>query len=274
MKSSCFLFSVLNMAINFAVCAAADFNYQFSIDPDLIDGTNNIITFTDESKGSIEFCARVETVVDDLNNEEVIVSFKKTNFNVNFDLSNASFTGIVAGVVEEDVVTLDQAVDDIITVSACLCDESTFVCIPPEELTAFEQNSFLNLCLKPSASSAEITNFHLELHNYECEFKYNPVTFGPDGWVEDQLTECDAGYDESTNTDVVLSKVLLVAGLFEKGNFVNVLGNTFLSFKNSGLSRKPEFAAYEMEIPIIPTIEDESEEECTGLFGQLMKLLV
>lgn len=90
------LFAMTNAMMNSAVRAATDFNYEFTIDPNKLQASNSIITFTEDSKGSIEFCARVETVVDDLNNEEVIVSFKKTNFNVNFDLSNASFTGIVA----------------------------------------------------------------------------------------------------------------------------------------------------------------------------------
>ena len=267
-SSPFFLLAILNTTTYSAVRAAANFNYQFSIDPNLIDGNNAIVTFTENSKGSIEFCARVETVVDDLNNEEVIVSFKETNFNVNFDLSNVSFNGLTTDIVEEGVGIVEQQVYDIITVSACLCTDSTFTCTAAENIVAADQNTFINVCLKASATSADITNFSLELTNSEVpDFSYDPVKFGTDGWVHDQLTEITTGVDGSIG--VVRSKVWLVAGLFDSGNTVSISGNAFLTFKSTGLARMMDFYGYEMEIPIIKT---ESNEDCAGFFQQIINL--
>ena len=266
------LFAMTNAMMNSAVRAATDFNYEFTIDPNKLQASNSIITFTEDSKGSIEFCARVETVVDDLNNEEVIVSFKETNFNVSFDLSNTTFSGLTTDIVAETVDTVDEQVDGIITVSACLCTNSTYSCTPAGNITAAAQNTFINVCLKASATSTNITNFSLELTNPQVpDFSYDPVKFGTDGWQHDTLTEVTTGVDGDDSFGVVRSKLWLVAGLFDAGNTVNISGNAFLTFKDTGLGRMMEFYGYEMDIPIVET---KSDEDCAGFLGQLMKLLI
>lgn len=265
------LFAMTNAMMNSAVRAAQDFSYEFTIDPNKLEASNsNIISFTEASKGSIAFCARVETVVDDLNNNEVIVSFKETNYNVTFDLSNTTFSGLSTDIVAETVDTVDEQVDGIITVSACLCTNSTYSCTPPGDITAAAQNTFINVCLKASATSTNITNFSLELTNSQVpDFSYDPVKFGTDSWEHDTLTEVTAGVDGDDSFDVVRSKLWLVAGLFDQGNTVNISGNAFLTFKDTGLTRMMKFYEYAMEIQIDPP---KSDEECAGFLGQVMNL--
>ena len=255
--------------MNFAVGQTNDFDYQIELDPGLIE-KSVIVNYGNNgtSSGTISFCALVETTI--LDDKTLTTVNQRTNFNIDFDLTNNSFSGLGTNFVPKPVQDINHTMSNTFSIQGCVCSSSSFSCTTSESEMVVSQDEWLYVCLFPNATAVNITNFNLDLTNPAItDFSYNPVGFGSGEWRHDDLTIVDVG--QVSNIDVVRSKVYLVARLFDSGEAVKISGNVFLSFKGSDSEKKLEFKPYEMLLPINRG-DEEQKPECSGLIGKLLQL--
>ena len=280
----------------FVVRGDGQFYYELEIDKDLITASNELVTFTGETNGTISFCARVDTWLDGLDGD-INVAFKETAYNINFDTSNVGLDGLGGdddyfgnntgggGLIEiippggdgnsttGPTDTFNSTVT-LVKVVGCVCSASSFFCTPRADIQPVGPNSNMHICLSPDSNTVNITNFNLQLVNSAVPFSYQPVEYGTDTWAHDILTTVDEG-QRGNNIDVVRTKLFLVAGLFDSEGSISVSGDVFFSRKNFASSRMMENKGYSLEIEIIPNdLNDEDDDlELLGFFAMLMNLL-
>jgi len=202
------------------------------------------------------------TAFDGLDSVKTNAAFLDTKYNINFDLTNQTFT-VNTTFVANDLLQVNETTNILFDLSACICSDSSFACTAPGSIQPVNQNEWLNVCIKPNVTSVNITNLNLELANPAVAgYSYMPVDFGTGTWRTDDLTTVDTGVD--AGIDVVRAKVFLVERLFEAGNTVVVSGNAFMAVKVG--ARTMEFKPYDLELDI----NTDEEEECSGFFATLL----
>jgi len=260
--------ALLYKATNSVVSAVNLFEFEVDIDHDVLSTPSPLLTFQPggTSAGNIEFCARVETEFTGLDGIEYTVAFQETDYNIAFTMENNTITALNATFVADAVQTVQEDIENVFGISACLCSDTSFACGAVQPI---QQDDWLYVCVQPSANTVNITNFGLTLTNPDVSgFTYVPVAIGTETWRIDDLTTVTTGIEN--NIDVVRAQLYLVADLFDAGDTVTVTGSAVLGFKGSqGSSRTiDDFHSFEFNLPIEPR----EEEECSGFFATLLNL--
>lgn len=226
------------------------FSYDININVTEIDSSSLVIidnstAGTGDSKGTMVFCTRVVTVY---TGKSFDVTFRETNFEMNFDLTNNNFTGFSLEnitIEDKDADNFQTDVDTEFSVNAYLCDD-TYSSIP--STTAYQQNEALKVCLTPSSNFVEISNFEMQMISADGH-TYEPVSYGNQNYDADPLTTVVK--DPSGSTDTLKVTTIIVANMFlGGGTSVDIVGNAFLKFKSSKSVRKNGFTSFRLNVNI------------------------
>lgn len=241
------------------------FNYDIFIDMGLVN-TSALVAFdtsdpsTGNSIGTIQFCTRVLSV---LEVEDLPVSFRRTNFEFDFNMIDGAFSSITVTTVEDpnDVIQQDLANDYVVNVFEC---DNTYNQITPVVLA---QNDDLVLCLQTSDPEVEIQNFAMRIESTEG-YVYHPVSIGTETWSPDPLTVITV---DPSGSGVVQIITKMVVGLFEGVNTeeaFTISGTAFLEF-TQGVARKDEVVVegFQHDVQVKPRCE-----EPTGIIGILLSI--
>eukprot|EP00588_Corethron_pennatum_P003024 CAMPEP_0194298164 /NCGR_PEP_ID=MMETSP0169-20130528/60010_1 /TAXON_ID=218684 /ORGANISM="Corethron pennatum, Strain L29A3" /LENGTH=831 /DNA_ID=CAMNT_0039048119 /DNA_START=231 /DNA_END=2731 /DNA_ORIENTATION=+ len=173
------------------------------------------------SAGTVAFCVKAEALTE----EDISVSFKKSNIKLTFDLTRNNFKVESNGIVENKIDTTEEEVTSTYGVIACRCTAGSYECDKTLPLPNLQQNGLVYACLKPdeNSTSVEITNFNM-IFKQNGDSKYIAVTMTDNGPATTPLS----GITEEGSTFKVVSR--LVTKLFEESSF-NITGNAYLAFK-------------------------------------------
>jgi hypothetical protein len=213
---------------------AADYSIEFNKNT-LSNGDSSLVV-VDEQTGDnkIQFCTMLELLRSE---DNMSMTFKKSKFSLTLDMSAGFFVvsvntnGQDIEVVQEDISMFD--------ISACQCQES-FDC--DDTSVVVEQGSSIGICLMPSSTGVEITNFDLSLA--ANGYTYTPITMNGDDQIIDSTTSI------STNNEVTKITTRLVTNLFQGlSDVVVISGSGILEFeqnkkRNEPTSSTKEFYAY------------------------------
>ena len=250
---------------------ARSFDYDIKINTTEI-GKSNLVTFdnstvgTGDSKGSINFCTRVVTTY---TGKSFDVSFRETNFQMNFDLTNNDFTAFSLddiSISENDAEDFDTDVNTTFSVSAYLCDDALS---PLPISTVYQQNEALKICLTPSSSFVEISNFEMKMTSTDG-YTYNPVSYGNQVYAPNTLTTVVE--DPSGSTDTLKVTTAIVANMFlGGGSSVDITGNAFLMFKSAKATSNTQFVPFKLKVMI--KVDELQEGGCFVKLFQILKVL-
>lgn len=224
--------------------AAPGFNYEIGIDFSKLSSSDYVVFDNgDESQGTVFFCTHVQTFLQSNNDDvgELYLSSLKSNFQVEFNLTDVEFGEYAIGILSETIDDVDEEnFESEFSITACVCDAETAECDSSPEAIAI--NSRVDLCLKPSSDEVEIVNFSLTLENGGV--KYSPITIGASGYNIDDgvLTEVTP-----VSNDLVIDQ-FLIAELFSGDSSISLTGVANLNFV-SGEVRT--FSTFEMNLEII-----------------------
>jgi len=193
---------------------------------------------TDGSTGTVKWCTRITSIEGDLQ-----ISFKETNFMLNYDLTDNQFEILGIGIEEGAPDDFTEDIDSDYEVRACQCMD--FFCMNPEPVS---QNEALVYCIyvwqeqdnMDAILAVEISNFDSKMSAGEMGdddyFEYVPVEFGSTTWEPNELTVVTTQFDGMGN--IVEVRTPVVATFFSLGHEeVNISGNAFLEFIADGAFR-------------------------------------
>mmetsp|Transcript_8532 Transcript_8532/g.18776 ORF Transcript_8532/g.18776 Transcript_8532/m.18776 type:complete len:452 (+) Transcript_8532:258-1613(+) len=178
-----------------------------------------------DSAGTVRFCAKAQLLTED----NLSVSWLKSNFDLNFDLSDNSFAVGGNTLVEFDIDTQAEDIITDYTVEACRCERDSTECIsgiPPP----LQQNGVIFICLYPTSDDVFISNFEMDFIQ-DDSLVMSAVSFGTVSPVANTLA---AILGDGTRY-MVASR--LISQLFQSpSDTFNVTGSAYLEFK--GLSTR------------------------------------
>lgn len=233
-------------------------NEQFIYDIDINQtfvSTSPLVTFENNfnSTGAIAFCTKVSTTYGE-GADEINVSFRKSNFNIDFNMT-ATFGGSFL-ITADNIFETDLDVDSVYSVGLCQCNNS-FSCIT--DASPVQQNDYVSLCLKPNSTDVNISNFNLKM--ISGEYSYEPWSF------ESQSSDL-ATLTSSGNTKKL--DAIVVEGLFEGGgDEVVVSGTAFLEFSGSRRSKKGDLATFRLSFDIEPMEPDCSNGNVFNILNKI-----
>ena len=181
--------------------------------------------YSQESTGSINFCIKIKGQMEITKDESVSVSFRKTNFRLEYDLTRNTFSvtnnNILADTVEETNTIVDTEYK--VVAFRCGTGSSDFDDAEPGTIN---QNELVGICLKPTAPAvvkiSTLDMFFQEQNNTV----YTAATIKPVGPVSQHSVSSDG------QTQRIVSR--LVSKLFENGrDKFDVSGNAYLQFVSS-----------------------------------------
>lgn len=191
--------------------------------------------------GSVKWCTRVTSLEEDLK-----ISFKETNFVLNYDLSDNGYdiTNIGLDVTDPDEFT--DLVDSNYSVEGCQCMD--FFCMLPAPI---KQNEALVYCIYvwQDESNADailavaISNFDSKItageEGDDDYVEYMPVEFGTESWDPNDITSVESSFDDMGNIIEIVTP--MIAAFFANGHdTVDIFGNAFLEFIDTGLVPREE----------------------------------
>lgn len=240
-----------------------DFSYQLGVDPTNIGGNpGGLVTFTGvgnegNSKGRIKFCTRVSSF-----ESSIAVSFRETNFDIGFDLTQNTFSlgDILMQETGPDFISTDVATS--FQVAACQC-KNDFSCYAPNPDPIISQNQNLVICIRPTgpnASAVHVSNFNLIMS--AGSITYSPVGFGPITWNPNAMTDVTVSGDG----DIVKISTSVVADFYINDHTsLQVAGNAFLNFDaGKDTDRNPIYSEFSMSV-------DVENVDGSGCFQTIMK---
>jgi len=241
---------------------SALYSYVVAVDFSKILSSNNVnLENAEKSRGSVQFCAQVSTK---LNDDDLIITSKKTNVSLKFDLTSVELTEVVYNFAAETVQAVEQELENAFKVEVCLCNKDTAGCVTPSPIPT---NAESVLCLKPSDDSVKIVNFSMMVKN--GSFQYNPVSIGANAYI---IANSDLTSVKSVGNNLVVT-MFMVADLLLKGDgtAVTLSGVANLSFtgsKSAGGQPKRNYSFFEVNFEIMADDDvDASEPGCsTGNF--------
>ena len=236
--------------------ASSSFTYNVALDFSLVPSSDHVtLENNDVSVGSVNFCTQLQTQFKSSTGDTLNVTAVKYNYKVKFDLRDVTIETMNV-TVDTEILEEEEEFEDDYTVLACVCSIATAIC--DEQAGTIEQNSRVNICLKPSSNEVKIVNFSLKLESGSTSF--NPITMGGpgDSWsiADPELTSVTP-----VNNDVAIS-VFMIADLYLNGSTsVSVSGLANLGFT---AARKSNYAFFQMDFPIEAV--DEDSDGCLGTF--------
>jgi len=174
------------------------------------------------SQGSLKFCVNAEVL-----SSGTSVSFRKTNINLDFDLTSNSFTvtsnDIEANEIQDTTTTVDVNYD----INAFRCLPTSFEkIVAPGPLL---QNDVVAICLEPnddSKATVDISNLEMNFVQDGSGEKYSVAKYGSDGPKPPGSLSAISRSDQRWK---VVARV--VTALFNSGLSFNVTGNAYLEFR-------------------------------------------
>ena len=209
---------------------SSSFSYAITVDSVLI-ATSSLVDFSSSTEigpssiGTIEFCTRVTSHLDEL--ESVSIYSRLSDWNIGFNIASLDITllGQDVSVADISVTDVDTTTPNTISIAACQCSLSDYSCTS----SSLSNGDVLYFCLKPDTSVVEITNFDLSLSN--GDFSYTPIAIGSGGAqvVSDSLTSIS-----QPSGNIVFIETIMVSNLFEQSsNTVSISGSALLQFSAS-----------------------------------------
>ena len=284
MKASIsFIALVLAYGATSSIVHAQDtFAYQIAVDEVVVNGNSDIIHWdtsdpsSGQSKGTVKFCARVETFMDGLGNTEVATATEEFKIEIPFDLTNDLLD--VGSEVEVNMIDEEDGdLQNFFEVEACRCTEGltddSFTCLSDTDsnMSKLHQNEMLFVCLQPNSTQVNITNFDLSITNEMTAISYKAVDLGPSQWIKDELTtiQTKGVVKEGKTLQSIKIHVLLVPSVFGgDAETLKVSGKALLTLL-SAEARMLELKSFEMDVGII----NEPDDECRNFFSKMLNLL-
>lgn len=242
------------------------FSYHLGLDQTKIGGNaGGLVTFTGvgsegKSKGRIKFCTRVSSY-----ESNIEVSFRESNFDIGFDLTNNIFSLGNVSIQENSPDTFQSNVQSSFQVAACQC-KLDFSCYSTGTNPTIQQDDSLTICLQPTGPNAEvvhISNFNIIMS--AGSYTYSPVGLGPGSWNSDALTLVSTNGSD----DIVKIVTPVVAQFFIQGHdSLDVTGNAFLEYDSSKgeTGQGPVYAGFRLSINMFVN-------NGTGCFQSLFKTI-
>ena len=236
---------------------ANNFSYSVFVNKTLIgQNIGGFVNFIDDgnnsasSKGEISFCTRVSAY-----HLGVHVSYHQLDLKLLFDLTENSFILSTVNIEQNDPSAFSTDVTSSFGVMACQCndDYQCYSTIPAPNPT-INQNENLVMCIYPTstsndASSVQISNFNVGLS--APGVTYDPVAFGPSGWIVDALSIVSL----QSGTETIKISAPVVASFFiQNHQSIDVSGNAFLEYK-SGKNDDLAFTPFQMEVSLARNME-------------------
>lgn len=215
----------------------------------MVNITNSSVS-QGSSVGSLQFCTRVSTHLDDIQ-----VGFYEGNYQLQFDFTNNTFSLAGVGIELNDLDDFSTAVDDSFHIDTCHC--ANFNCIADQTI---QQNDDVVMCITPDGdgdpSVVKIANFNLRMTDTATStLVYDPIIFGASTWDADGLTSVSE--DPTSNT--VMIKTPVIAQFFSAQVLqVDMLGNALLEFTSK--TQAMTFASYGLTFGL--ELPDEDEPGC------------
>eukprot|EP00588_Corethron_pennatum_P033418 CAMPEP_0194347534 /NCGR_PEP_ID=MMETSP0171-20130528/106042_1 /TAXON_ID=218684 /ORGANISM="Corethron pennatum, Strain L29A3" /LENGTH=884 /DNA_ID=CAMNT_0039114797 /DNA_START=78 /DNA_END=2732 /DNA_ORIENTATION=+ len=174
------------------------------------------------SQGSLKFCVNAEVL-----SSGTSVSFRKTNINLDFDLTSNSFTvtsnDIEANEIQDTTTTVDVNYD----INAFRCLPTSFEkIVAPGPLL---QNEVVAICLEPnddSKATVDISNFEMNFVQDGSGVKYAVAKYSTGGPEPSGSLSVISRSDQRWK---VVARIVTV--LFNSGLSFNVTGNAYLEFR-------------------------------------------
>mmetsp|Transcript_13743 Transcript_13743/g.27433 ORF Transcript_13743/g.27433 Transcript_13743/m.27433 type:complete len:390 (+) Transcript_13743:90-1259(+) len=190
-----------------------------------------VVGNSQDSKGSINFCIKIEGNIFVTDDETLSVSFRKTNVRLDYDLTDNTFSVTNNAISADAIKETNTTVDTVYEVDAFRCGtgSSDFIDITATAGT-INQNDLVGICLKPKTPAVvEISTFDMFFRQNDSKV-YTAATLkqaGPEaGAVSQYLVSSDK------QTHKIVSR--LISNLFKnEGDKFNVDGNAYLQFVSS-----------------------------------------
>jgi hypothetical protein len=188
-------------------------------------GSDSAVTFTGDAKstGNVKFCTRVTAT----EGTDLDVTFRETNFELEFSMTDNEFAVGPITIEENDKDEFETDVEDEFILEACQCVDQT--CVDPLLPSVVLQNTPLVFCVYVThgdtgvADTVDISNIDVTIE--AGEISYQPVTMGSETWDPNALTVVNSF---GSKVEVISN---LITDFFTEGfTSVDVSGNAFLVF--------------------------------------------